>query len=63
MNLESALYILLGLSAFCFVVWLLVTYVAKASPAREIVIGVAVILLLLVLIPYVGPLLHGHAPR
>jgi hypothetical protein len=63
MDLTSAIYLLLGLSFFGLIVWLLVTYVAKVSPVREIVIALAVILLIFVLLQMYGPLLHGHGMR
>jgi uncharacterized membrane protein len=55
-----ALYILLGLAAALFFVWVLITYVVKASPGKEIVIGVAVLLLLLVLLHELAPFFKAH---
>jgi hypothetical protein len=57
----DALYFLLELAAGLFFVWILATYVAKASPGKEIMYGVAVLVFALVLLHKFGPLLsHGH---
>jgi hypothetical protein len=64
MTLVAAIYLLLGFAAFGFIVWALITYVAKASPFKEIVIAVAVILAILVLLQYFGVFLdHAATPH
>ena len=63
MTLLDAIYLLIEVATFGFVVWLLVTFLAKVSPAREIVLGLAALLLVLFLLHQFGYLLEHEPAR